>query len=419
MSLAPSLLRRSVAAAAIGALALSGAVAIAPAASAAPETVSAAEAKWGVKKTWREYVGVPGQVTLAEGAQFDAASPEATTEKKAYRWPGAAGGTYDPTTGIGTIPLAGSVTYQKAQVFLDQLTFKNLTVVLDGDGTGTLLADVEFHYGEDASVVGIEVFDYDETQVPIADLSGVPDPTVTDVPSGTRVTLTAISTTLTSIGADAFGGFYDVGSSLDPLTLSFNTSAVRTATTTTVAVAPSKVAYGKARTATVNVKPVAGGSVATGSVRLKDNGSVVRTVALSNGRAVIALPTTQKVGAHTITAEYLGSPQYVPSSASTSTSVVKATSVAKGKLVKKKVKVGKKAKVKVTVSAGGVAPSGKVTIRKGKKKLKVGTVGANGKTTITLPKQKKKGTVKLKVVYAGNANVAGDTSPVIKLKVKR
>ena len=78
------------------------------------------------------------------------------------------------------------------------------------------------------------------------------------------------------------------------------------------------------------------------------------------------------------------------------------------------------ATVKVALSgAPQVNATGKIRIYDGKKRLGTYTLkaGHRGVLKVKLPKIKKKGTHKLKAVYAGGSNVSGKTSTTVKLKV--
>ncbi len=96
----------------------------------------------------------------------------------------------------------------------------------------------------------------------------------------------------------------------------------------------------------------------------------------------------------------------------------KAASTATVTVAKKKLKVGKKLKVKIKVkAAGGVTPTGKVTL-KDKKKTVASKKLKSGKAVLKL-KNLKKGKHKLWASYAGSALVLPDASPKVKVKVTR
>lgn len=84
--------------------------------------------------------------------------------------------------------------------------------------------------------------------------------------------------------------------------------------------------------------------------------------------------------------------------------IAKATPTLSAKVAKKRLKSGARASVTVRVRASGIAPTGKVTVRFGKRKV-TKPLGKNGRITVRSPKLKH-GTVKVKVSYARNRAVA-------------
>jgi hypothetical protein len=191
----------------IGATALAAAalVATTPAAQAESQEATSSQLKWGFKSSWRTYVSTfGGTATASDGATKDSASPTAP-----YTWSGN-GGSYDPETGAGALDFSGKVVFAVPSHSIWNITVANPTVVLDGDGTGSLVADVSYATGGTASAPENSG---SQTNVAIADVTAV-DPTV----NGTDYTFTNLDATLTDDGAEAFGGFYEVGEKLDPLT---------------------------------------------------------------------------------------------------------------------------------------------------------------------------------------------------------
>ncbi|WP_340537452.1 Ig-like domain-containing protein [Nocardioides sp. GXZ039] len=185
--------------------------------------------------------------------------------------------------------------------------------------------------------------------------------------------------------------------------------------TPTVAVSAGKVSYGKGATATVVV------GAEGGTVTLKRGSATVGTAAVVDGRASFALGTLP-AGAHSLTAAYSGTDNYLAASAGTTLTVAKATSKTTAKLTKAPTRT-KAGKAKVTVSSPTTKPSGKVTvvIKKGAKVLKrvKGTLNRNGVVSVNLPKlgKKAKGAHQVVVTYAGNGNVAG-SKQTLRFKVR-
>ena len=187
------------------ALAAATLVATAPAAQAESQDVTSSQLKWGFKSSWRTYVSMfGGTATASDGATKDSASPTAS-----YTWSGD-GGSYDPETGAGALDFSGKVVFTVPSHSIWNITVANPTVVLDGDGTGSLVADVSYATGGTSDAPENSG---SQTEVAIADVAAV-DPTV----NGSDYTFTNLAATLTEDGAEAFGGFYEVGEALDALT---------------------------------------------------------------------------------------------------------------------------------------------------------------------------------------------------------
>ncbi|AXK35551.1 hypothetical protein DVA86_25805 [Streptomyces armeniacus] len=163
---------------------------------------------WGVKESFRTYVTGPiggGKVELSGGAQDNG---------DGYRFPGGNG---DLDSGAGSLDadfdgavrfLAHKESGQGQEYALD-LKFSALRVETDGT-EGSLVADVA---AKDRKTG--EVSEYDALTV--ASLT-VPDGALT--PDEDIVTLDKLPATLTADGAKAFGGFYEKGDALDPVTVS-------------------------------------------------------------------------------------------------------------------------------------------------------------------------------------------------------
>lgn len=194
--------RGRVAAAVVGALAMPM-IGTLPA-SAQPEPIGSSELHWGVKSSFRNYItGIAaGTITASDGAAKEGSGAAAP-----YLWSGD-GGTYDPATNAGTIRFNGTVKFSAPAHTIWHITISDPTVVLDGDASGTLLADVSYSTG------GTQTAPEEQgsaSDVAFADLA-VSSPTGTGPYSFTN-----IGATLTAAGSEAFGGFYAAGTALDPL----------------------------------------------------------------------------------------------------------------------------------------------------------------------------------------------------------
>jgi 5'-nucleotidase len=190
--------------------------------------------------------------------------------------------------------------------------------------------------------------------------------------------------------------------------------AATSATSVTVAPAAVKV---KAGTAAVSVTVVAAGGTPTGQVELSVDGTL-STVALVNGVATANVGPFDTVGTKPVTARYLGSTTSGPSTSPVATVMVKkAASKATVKVQPKKVQARKtKPSLVIRVSAPGFTPTGKVTVKVGKKTY-TGTL-RSGKVTIRLARFAKPGRVRATVTYLGDA-LAEPVSRTAKLTVSK
>ena len=179
--------------------------------------------------------------------------------------------------------------------------------------------------------------------------------------------------------------------------------------------------YGKAATVTVKVTDSAG-RAATGTVSLAGAGTTRSATLSSAGQAVITLPATLAVGSYALTATYAGSSAVTGATASTTLTVTKAKVTAVKTKVKKAptTKKAGKAKITVTTAKGLAKATGKVTVtlKKGKKSVKVKAIVKAGKATVKLPKSAK-GTWKAKTKYAGSSTYAAAKAKAVKVKVKK
>ncbi|UNK70041.1 HtaA domain-containing protein [Microbacterium sp. H1-D42] len=163
-------------------------------------TVSSGTLTWGVKESFRSYISgsiAKGEWQAADGAEY--ATPEFTFT--------APTGELDAETGAGTVTFAGTVHFTGHGGVLD-MTLGAPQIVIAEDGSATLHLDVRSNdtSGELA---------LDEKQAEVAALDA---PVAVDTDAGTLAVASA-PMTLTEAGAPAFGGFYQAGDELDPVTL--------------------------------------------------------------------------------------------------------------------------------------------------------------------------------------------------------
>ena len=111
----------------------------------------------------------------------------------------------------------------------------------------------------------------------------------------------------------------------------------------------------------------------------------------------------------------------VSSATSASVKVPKLAPKVSAKLSKKKIKARSKAKLTVTVKASGIAaPTGKVQVFDGKKRLKTVSLRSKdqGRLKVTLPRLKP-GKHKIKVKYLGSSKIAKKNSKKVTLTVRK
>ena len=184
--------------------------------------------------------------------------------------------------------------------------------------------------------------------------------------------------------------------------------------------APTKLTYGAARSTTVRLS--IDGTPAAGTV-VVSQGSWSKTVSVAAAGTSVALPRDAGAGPQTVRADFAGNDLVAAATATQDFVVTKASSATSIKPAKSKVKRTKRARATLKASISGAPGSlyatGVVVVYDGSKRIASYTLkaGNKGALKVTLPKIKKKGKHKLKVVYEGNENVTGKTSKKVTLKV--
>ncbi|BDZ39107.1 HtaA domain-containing protein [Microbacterium suwonense] len=172
----------------------------APAAAAEGCSIESGTMTWGVKESFRSYISG----SIAKGSWE--ATAGATYETPSFTFAGASG-EIDAATGAGTIAFAGTVHFTGHGGVLD-MTLASPSIVIAEDGTATLQLDVRSTDTSGAPAV-------DEKQ---AEVGALGEPIVVDASAGTAAVADAPAV-LTDAGAPAFGGFYEAGDELDPVTV--------------------------------------------------------------------------------------------------------------------------------------------------------------------------------------------------------
>ena len=160
---------------------------------------------WGLKESFRSYIS--GSIANGSWEPSDGASYETPN----FLWKDAKG-SIDPETGTGTVSFVGTIHFTGHDGVLD-LTLANPTIEFEGDGKAALMLDAKSTDMEGKVAV-------DSTQEWVGSV------TVKDAlaPSGDKLELSGLATELTNSGADAFAGFYEAGTKLDPISLALEFS---------------------------------------------------------------------------------------------------------------------------------------------------------------------------------------------------
>lgn len=211
------------------------------------------------------------------------------------------------------------------------------------------------------------------------------------------------------------GGYeFDVDGSTVTATLDSGYAVDEPAGDSTVKAPAVSGTYGKATTVVATVT----GSAPTGTVSVKAGTRTLGTAKVANGVARVVLGATAlSAGRRTLALAYSGDAKNAASTGSVTVSIRKASTRLSVSLAPKKPKAGTRPKVKVTVSATGVKATGAVRVVLRGKVIARGTLNANGKVTVRLPKQAA-GKRTVRVVYVGTANLARSKKAVT-LRVAR
>ncbi|GMA32764.1 HtaA domain-containing protein [Litorihabitans aurantiacus] len=154
---------------------------------------------WGVKSSFRTYVTGPiagGSITTSGVSQSGGA----------FVW-GGGSGAFNEADAKGRVSYSGTVAFAGHGGQLD-LKISNPRVQVNGSGSAALIADI--------TSKGLNAPDVAKNGVTIATLALPASST-----SGGSIAWNGASATLTAAGAEAFGGFYQAGTAMDPVSFSF------------------------------------------------------------------------------------------------------------------------------------------------------------------------------------------------------
>lgn len=176
--------------------------AVLPAATQAQDSscvISDARLSWGIKESFRSYIS--GTIAKGEWETSDGASYETPS----FVWEDGEG-SYDPENKTTELRFTGVVHFTGHGGILD-MTLANPSISVAADGTSLLFLDIKSTDTSGKLAV-------DETR---AELGKLDAKIVPDTDNGSIAT-EANAMTLTETGAPAFGGFYEAGDELDPVT---------------------------------------------------------------------------------------------------------------------------------------------------------------------------------------------------------
>ncbi|MEH3032780.1 MAG: Ig-like domain-containing protein [Aeromicrobium erythreum] len=191
----------------------------------------------------------------------------------------------------------------------------------------------------------------------------------------------------------------------------------RATTTTSVTLSRSNPTADRPATATVRVEAPASASSPEGDVQVAvvkdDRYSFLGTAELhatargvSEGSFVLDDPVFRTAGTAVLSTHYVGTSNHVGGLGTDQTLTVRPERATASVSTKLSVSSRRTGKATVTISAGRVVPTGKVTVRDGSRTLRTATLTtrSRGRATLTLPKLSRR-THTISVTYAGNDDV--------------
>ncbi|HEY0276660.1 MAG TPA: HtaA domain-containing protein [Solirubrobacterales bacterium] len=197
---------------------------------AAPAQITEGSLNWGVKASFRRYIGEAGITTSGGVARSDDATSEFPVP--GFDWP-LVSGSFDSETSSTVLQFGGSVHFLAHEGLLD-MTVSEPKLVLTG-GESTLYAAVKSR-----PFSSNEVIDYGVIPVVSLDLSEA-EPTVADG----STSWTALPSFLTTDAGPAFAGFYSVSTDMDPVSATYEGPGGKAPTTVEAWDSPGSAKYEK------------------------------------------------------------------------------------------------------------------------------------------------------------------------------
>jgi subtilisin family serine protease len=185
--------------------------------------------------------------------------------------------------------------------------------------------------------------------------------------------------------------------------------AVKAASTSALTATPTSFTYGGRTTLTASVSPAS----ATGTVSFVRDGTVMRSVTVSGGKAVLTVPGLPR-GTHSITARYNGDSQVLPSTSGTVRVTVNGLA-SRATLTSSSTSYRYGGRPVLTTTVSPTAATGTVTFRDGTRVLGTATV-SRGRATLSAPVLSR-GTHSVRATYNGSRAYNPATSTAVTLRV--
>ncbi|WP_436697700.1 HtaA domain-containing protein [Nocardioides sp. BYT-33-1] len=376
-----------------------------------PREITGGTVDWGVKASFRAYIGGP----IAHGS-ISAEDGVVVNDDGTFAFP-VRDGAWDPA-GTSTVELGGSVHFtghdSGAGPQLD-LRITDPRLVIDADGS-TLVADVV------------------SRGLASGDLATYDDVVLADLATGDRVralgdtlTVAAVPATLTAAGAPAFADFYPAGTDLDPIDGAIELGEVigepgtepEPVGTTTGLLVAGATPYGQEVGVQVAVR-AADRRAVHGTVELGLAGRTW-TAPVVDGVASTSVPAGTAPGAHRLEVSFPGADGLRSSSAGGWVQIVKATPTVRAALPKKRVSRRARAKVAVVASLPGspLPVDGRVVVRVDGKVVERAPLAPNvrGRTVLRLPRLAP-GRHRVTVTVAADPRYRATTGKPVVLRVR-
>lgn len=356
--------------------------------------VSAGTLSWGIKESFRSYLKRPfvaGTISTSGGASQAA-------NNGVFAFTSGAG---TLRGGVGTIAFQGTVRIQGHHGEMD-MSLSNPRVVLTSGTAGELRLDAKVPKTSQTAA-----FVKNNAVIARISFGGAA------VASG-KLELKNAAVVLTADGEKAFGGFYPVGTVMDPLGM-VSGFAARTATALKASAATSQ--FGTAASLSASGVP------AGAKVTFK-RGSTTLGTATANARGAAALKAKAGgVGTQRLTASYAGSASKKPATVAFNARVTKRVSATR--LSAAAFAKNTKAKAVVTIPrlADGTYASGRVSVTwsiPGRKAVTANytlAAKAKGKLSVTAPHPSAK-SVGVRAGYAGSSTTTASASAQLAVRVR-